>query len=290
MPLDQIDVDKLDFDEDGRPIPGDGKEEMSFFDHLEELRWHIIRSLIAVVVGAIVLFIFQKPYFDYILLGPLNEDFLSYRLFCWASDFLHAGNALCFGPPKGLTLVAIGLGEAFIQAIRMCFMGGIVVAFPYIFYEIWSFVQPGLYETEQRATRWVIFFCSVLFFIGVTFGYFVVAPFAVNFLGGYQLPNTANTPTIGSFVGYMVMFTLPAGLIFELPIVVYFLARFGLIDDKMMKQYRRHSIVGILIVASILTPPDVMTQFLIGVPLYFLYEISIFIAKRASREYQRELR
>ena len=152
-----------------------------------------------------------------------------------------------------------------------------------VFYEFWSFIKPGLYPEERKYTRGIVFTCSVLFLIGVLFGYFVIAPFAINFLGSYEVFNVSNKPQLRSFLTYMVMFTIPAGLIFELPILVYFLAKVGLVTAEGMKTYRRHAIIGILMVAAILTPPDVVTQFLIGVPLFLLYEISIFIARRVER-------
>ncbi|PPK85155.1 Sec-independent protein translocase TatC [Neolewinella xylanilytica] len=287
MPLDQQDVDTWKYDEAGKPVP-EMEKEMSFVDHLEELRWHVMRALIAIVVAGVVLFLFNDFYFTYVLYGPLRQDFISYRIFCEISDFLGTGAALCFHPPQVL-VQATEFGEQFITAVKMAFVGGFVLAFPYVFYEIWSFVRPGLYPAEQRATRWVIVICSFLFFIGVAFGFFVVAPFGTNFLMGFEVGGTVNQPKMASVIGYMVMFTLPAALIFELPVLIYFLAKFGLVTAEAMRQYRRHSIIGILILSAVLTPPDVVTQILIAVPLYTLYEISIFVAKRAQRQYEASL-
>lgn len=283
MPLDQIDVDKLN---NGKATSDE--KEMSFLDHLEELRWHIIRSLIAIVSLGIVFFIFKDWYFDTVILGPTHPDFVSYGFFCNLSQWLHLSDALCFEPPT-FSIQTVVFAETFIVHVKTAFIGGFVAAFPYIFYEIWRFIQPGLYQNEQKVTRGVVVICSLLFLIGVLFGYFVIAPFAINFLMGYDLPGVVNSPTISSVIVYMVMFTLPAGVIFELPIVVYFLSKLGLVTAKGMKQYRRHSIIGILALAAILTPPDVVTQFLIAIPLYILYEISIGIAKRGEREYNKEL-
>ena len=287
MPLDQVDVDKWEYDETGQPkLPED--KEMSFLDHLEELRWHIMRSLIAIVIAGIFLFIFKDWYFHRVLLAPIQEDFIGYRFLCWVSGNIGAGDILCFGKPD-LEVITTVFAEEFIAAIKYAFFGGFVFAFPYVFYEIWSFIKPGLYEAEQKATRGVIFVCSVLFFLGVAFGHLVITPFATNFLVNFNVPSVENTVTLSSVIGYMVMFTLPAALLFELPVVVHFLARFGLVTAKGMKSYRRHSIVGILILASILTPPDVVTQILIAIPLYVLYELSIFVAKRAEKKYQEDL-
>lgn len=185
---------------------------------------------------------------------------------------------------------AVNFAEQFITTIKLCFVGGFVVAFPYVFYEIWKFVAPGLYDEERHATRGIVFICSFLFILGVLFGFFIIAPFATNFLMGFTASEAvSNNPTLSSFVLYMVMFTLPAGLIFELPIVVYFLAKLGIVTPDGMRKYRRHSIIGILLLAAVLTPPDVVTQFLIGIPLYILYEISILVAVRMSKKYQQEL-
>jgi len=201
---------------------------------------------------------------------------------------LGTGGALCMQAPN-VKVQAILFGEQFITAVKMSFVGGFVLAFPYVFYEIWSFIRPGLYPAEQKATRWVIAICSLLFFTGVAFGFFVVAPFGTNFLMGFEVGGAVNQPQMASVIGYMVMFTLPAALIFELPVLVYFLAKFGLVTAEAMRQYRRHSLIGILVLAALLTPPDVVTQILIGVPLYGLYEISIFVAKRAQKQYEKSL-
>ncbi len=278
-----MNVDEWEVDEHGRPTPPEEKE-MSFIDHLEELRWHIVRSLIAILVGGIALFVFRDWYFGRVLFGPLKSDFLTYEVLCeWTAG------KMCIGPKESVDVQAIGFGEQFITAVKMSFIGGFVVAFPYVFYEFWSFVRPGLYATEQRATRGVIFICSVLFFTGVCFGFLVVAPFGTYFLTNFTVGGAVNVPTMDSVIGYMTMFTLPAALIFELPVAVYFFARFGLVTAETMRKYRKHSIIGILVLASLMTPPDVVTQVLIAVPLYTLYEISILVAKRAQREYEADL-
>lgn len=287
MALDQVDVDELEFDEDGKPVLP-AEKEMSFVDHLEELRWHVMRSLIAIVLCGIVLFIFREWYFHHILFGTNYDDFPSYTFFCNLSQWLGTGKALCMTGPN-VPIQATEFGEQFITSVKMSFVGGFVIAFPYVFSEIWAFIRPGLYKEEQKATRGVIFICSLLFFIGVAFGYFVIAPFGTNFLMGFEVGGAVNQPKMGSMISYMVMFTLPAALIFELPVLVHFLARFGLVTAESMRKYRRHSFVGILILASVLTPPDVVTQILIALPLYILYELSVFVARRAEKAYEADL-
>ena len=287
MALDQVDIEEYEW-RDGELQPREDKE-MSFMDHLEELRWHIIRSLVAIVIGGIVLFIFRDWYFNKVILGPAFNDFASYKWFCDLSHNIGAGDTLCMTLPS-FQIQAVAFAEQFITTIKLCFIGGFVISFPFVFYEIWKFVAPGLYPKEKAATKGVVFVCSALFLMGILFGFFIVAPFAVNFLMGFTASDVvANNPTLSSFVLYMVMFTLPAGLIFELPIVVYFLAKMGIVTPEGMRKYRRHSVIGILLLAAILTPPDVVTQFLIGIPLYILYEISILVAARMAKKYQEEI-
>lgn len=257
--------------------------EMSFFDHLDELRKHIMRSLLAIVAAGVALYIFKDWVFDTVIFGPSQKDFISYKVFCSISQWLGLGDALCLTPPE-VQMQAVGFGEAFLTTIRVSFMGGIVVAFPFIINEFWKFIRPGLYDDERSVTRGMVFICTGLFLLGVFFGYFILAPFATNFLLGYTIPGVENKPTLISMINYMVMFILPAGLVFELPIVVYFLSRIGLVTPEDMRKYRRHAIVIILIVSGVITPPDVVTQTLLGFPLFLLYELSIFISARVQRQ------
>ncbi|HMO40757.1 MAG TPA: twin-arginine translocase subunit TatC [Saprospiraceae bacterium] len=273
MPLDQIDVDK----------ERSGGKEMTFLEHLEELRWHIIRGLLYVIGAAIVLFAVQGWVFDVVIFGPTHPEFISYQMFCQWSHALGLGDTMCIQPPQ-FTMQAVGVGEPFIMAIKMSIIGGFVVGFPFVFREFWRFIEPGMHDPEQRATRGAVFICSTLFLAGVLFGYFIIAPFGVRFLIGYSIPGVENIPTVSSLINYMIMFTLPSGFIFELPVVVYVLSRLGLATPAGMRRYRRHAIVGTLIVAGIFTPPDAVTQFLIGIPLFVLYEVSIFISARVERQ------
>jgi len=192
------------------------------------------------------------------------------------------GTDLCI-TPKEFQVIATELGERFIVHIKVSMMFGFVAAFPYVFYQFWSFIAPGLHDKERKAASGVVFVCSFLFITGVLFGYFVISPFAINFLVGYEINDVASTVTLSSYVSYMIMFTIPTGIVFELPVVVYFLAKVGLVTAEFMKSYRRHAFVVILVLAAFITPPDVVTQFLIGIPLYILYEISIVIAKRVQK-------
>lgn len=253
-------------------------KEMGFFDHLEELRWHIIRSLLAVLSIAIFFFAAKEFTFDTIIFGPKKADFPTYNFFCALSE------ATCFRPPE-LNLITRELGEQFFMHIKVSFWMGVIISFPYIFYEFWKFVSPGLYDHEKKAVRGVVFICSLLFSSGVLFGYFVIAPFAVTWLGGYSVGTEAtNSPTLASYVNYLTMFTIPTGIMFELPLLAYFLGKIGLINSSYLINYRRHAIVLIFLVAAILTPPDVVTQILISIPILFLYEMSIYVLKRIEKD------
>ena len=259
------------------------EKEMSFLEHLEELRWHIIRALGITVIIAIILFIMKSFVFNSIIFAPKKPDFLTYKFFCWISE------RTCFGPPE-FDLITREMGEQFFTHIKVSFWLGIIVAFPFIFWEFWRFIKPGLYENERKAARGIVVVCSFLFLMGVIFGYYVISPFAISWLAGYVVGTEAiNAPTLSSYVNYMTMFTIPTGLVFELPVFVYFFSKIGLVTPELMRKYRKHSIIIILIMSALITPPDVVTQFLIGIPIFILYEISIAISKRAEKKYKESL-
>ncbi len=252
-------------------------DEMSFLEHLEALRWHIIRAFAAIVVIGIGVFMAKDFVFDKIILAPTDQDFATYRWFC------SIGQRFCFYP-QGLEIITRDISEQFMVHIRVSIWLGVIVAFPYVFWEFWRFVKPGLYAKERNAARGVVLICSLLFILGVLFGYYIISPFAITFLSSYSVSDKiANTTTLSTLVNSMTMFTIPTGLVFELPIVIYFFAKIGLVTAEFLRTYRRHAIVIILIVAAIITPPDVITQLLVSIPLYSLYEIGILIAKRVER-------
>jgi sec-independent protein translocase protein TatC len=257
------------------------KAEMSFFDHLEQLRWHIVRSVVAIILIAIVVFLLKDIVFHSIIFGPKNEDFISYRVMC---RFV---NMFCDYTPE-FEIITRKLEEKFLTHIKVSFVLGIIVAFPYIFWELWRFIKPGLYAKEQKITRGIVYICSFLFMSGVFFGYFIISPLAIRFLSSYALEGPLSTVTLSDFVSLMVMFTLPTGIVFELPVLVYFLAIIGVVSVAFLKKYRKHSIVLILFVAAMVTPPDLISQFLIAIPLVGLYEISIVIAKRVEKRKKEE--
>ena len=250
--------------------------EMSFLDHLEALRWHVVRALIAVFIIAIVVFLSKDFVFNSVIFGPLKKSFFTYSFICNLSE------TLCFFP-ENLEIKTLSIQEKFITHLKVSFWMGIIIGFPYLFYEFWKFVKPGLYEKEIKAARGIVFVCSMLFIIGILFGYFIISPFAISFLSNYTIGDqVASEVTLSSLVNTMTMFTLPVGIVFELPIVIYFLSKIGLVTPEFLKKYRKHAFVVILVVSAIITPPDVITQLLIGFPLYMLYEISIRISKRVQ--------
>jgi len=280
MALDQLDVEQQQ---------GSEQKEMTFLEHLEELRWHLIRSGIAVLVIGIAVFLAKDLVFRVIIFGPTRPDFFSYQVICQFADWV--GNSGFCLQPTDITFVTPVFGELFITHIKVSIVLGLVVAFPYVFWEMWRFIMPGLYDQERKAARGVVLICSALFMAGVLFGYFVIAPFAVTFLTGYNIPGIEQAlPALSSYINYLTMFTVPAGLIFELPVVVYFLSKIGLITPEFMRSFRRHSFIVIIALSAMITPPDVVTQFLIAVPLYILYEISIVICKRVTAEEEAKLR
>ncbi|MBL7806758.1 MAG: twin-arginine translocase subunit TatC [Saprospiraceae bacterium] len=262
--------------------------EMSFFDHISELRNHILRSALAIAVVGVVCFLNKDFVFNTLIFGPRNADFITYRLLCDFSHWSGAGDAMCFTPPV-FNLITRQLGEVLMQHLYVSFWLGVIGAFPFIFWEFWKFVRPGLLDQERKAVRGVVGVCTALFLLGVSFGYFIIAPFSISFLAGYTLEGLEVSPTLDSYVTYMTMFTLPTGLIFEMPILAYFLAKIGLIGPAFLRNNRRQAIVVILIVAAIITPPDVVSQTLVTIPLYGLYEASIIVVARVQRKREKEM-
>ena len=255
------------------------KEEMSFLDHLEILRWHLIRSGIAILLFSILAFIFKEIIFDVVLLAPKDPNFLTYRFLCNISQALGLGDALCI-KESPFSLMNINMAGQFSAHLLTSFYAGFILAFPYVFWEIWRFVLPALKEKEAKVSRGIVFFSSLLFLTGVIFGYFVIAPLSINFLGSYQVSQTvANQISLTSFISTVTTISLANGIIFELPILVYFLTKIGLLTPEFMRTYRRHAMVITLILSAIITPPDITSQILVSFPLIILYEISIQISK-----------
>ncbi len=255
------------------------KPQMNFLDHLEALRWHLVRSVVAVITLAIALFVYHDFVFDSIILAPKNKDFFTYRAFCRFSELLHLGDAMCFQVTE-VKLINTELSGQFTMHMWVSFVGGIVVASPYIIWEFWLFVKPALKPKEVRGARIFMFFASILFIIGVLFSYYIIVPLTVSFFTGYQVSvDVINMPTLDSYISTITTLTLLTGLVFELPILIFFLSRFGIITPAFMRKYRKHAIVVILIAAAIITPSsDILTQVVVALPMYVLYELSIFVS------------
>jgi sec-independent protein translocase protein TatC len=265
--------------------------EMSFIDHLEALRWHIVRSLIAVMIGAVAIFLNIDWIFDHIILGPLESDFVSYTSLCRFSHWLGIGDALCL-PAANTKLQTTVFSGQFMTSISIAFMGGFMFAFPYIFWEFWRFVKPALTQKELKSTRGAIAFVSFFFFLGAAFGFFLLAPFTFSFLSNYKLGSTAiieTRPTLNDYIENLINITLGAAIAFQLPVVAYVLTRIGLVTPNMLKTSRKYAIVAILVVAAIITPsPDWMSQLLVFIPLFLLYELSIIISRRVYTAEQKK--
>lgn len=291
MPLDQITNEDLEkqankIDPEEADIEA---SEMSFLDHLELLRWHLIRALVAVGFFTVLAFMNGSWVFKNIIFAPTRTDFWTYRQLCLMADWLNSP-VLCIDS-MNFIIQSRTLSGQFFMHITASVILGLVCAFPYLFWEIWRFIKPGLYKKEQKAARGATFYVSLLFVLGVLFGYYIVAPLSINFLSNYQIdPSIRNEFDIVSYVSTLVTLVLACAFLFQLPIVVFFLARVGLITPKFMRTYRRHAIVIILVLSAIITPPDVFSQVLIAIPLSFLYEISIGIASRVEKKYFPELK
>lgn len=265
-------------------------QEMSFLDHLEVLRWHLIRSTIAIVLVGIVAFIFRTFIFDVIIFAPSYPDFISYDTLCRISGI--------FGLEKG----CIGEGDLdfivqsrkvagqFNAAVWTSISAGVVIAFPYILYEFWKFISPGLYEKERKHSRGFIIIASFLFFIGVIFGYYVIVPLTVSFLSSFKISDViVNEFDIDSYISLVRVSVLAAGVIFELPIIIYFLTKIGLVTPQFLRKNRKYALVIVLILAAVITPPDISTQVIVAVPIVLLYEISIWISHFVVKREEKRL-
>ncbi|OEK07052.1 twin-arginine translocase subunit TatC [Roseivirga misakiensis] len=264
-------------------IPESPEEEMGFLDHLEELRWHLVRAVASVLVFTIVAFLFKDFIFDVLILGPTESDFWTYRKLCELSSLLDTP-ALCLEPFE-MDIQNRNITGQFVWHIKSSLVVGLVIAFPYAFWEIWRFVKPGLRSNEKKASRGVVFVVTILFLSGVVFGYFIVTPLSFNFLQNYTLsPKIDNDYDLSNIIGMVATLALACGVMFQLPVVTYILSKAGIVTPKLMRSYRRHSFVVILVISAIITPPDVMSQVLIALPLTFLYEVSILVSKRIERK------
>lgn len=264
------------------------KAEMSFIDHLEVLRGHLFRSFLAILVGAIVVAVYNDFFVKKVLMGPTHADFPTYAWMCKTGRALNLGDALCMSDVV-VKMQSTSVSGQFSMWFTVVLIGGVIIAFPYIFWEFWRFVRPALTEKELGKSRGVIFWVSLLFFAGVAFGYFVIAPYTVNFFANFQLDeNIENRWTITSYIDTLIPLILGTGLAFQLPLVMLFLTKVGLVTPSYLRNVRKYAIVIIVIVAGVITPPDVISQIIVSVPLLLLYEVSIFLSARVVKEQEKK--
>jgi len=259
----------------------DSEKEMTFWDHLTELRKRLVRMVLAWLVMTVFAFVNSRFIFDKILLAPKDTSFITYKWLCKLGEILHA-DSLCL-PPMSLTIINLNLSGQFMTDMTVSMFSGLILASPIIIFQLWQFVMPALYVTERRYARQAVFIMSILFFVGVLFSYYFMVPWTLNFLGTYQVSSmVANQISLSSYISTVTTTIFSVGIVFELPVVVYVLSKIGIVTPAFLKKNRKYAFVIILILAAIITPPDVFSQIMVTVPLYSLYEISILVSKRVS--------
>ncbi len=259
------------------------EKDMSFLEHLEELRWHIIRCSLAIISLALISFIFKRLLFDTIILGPTKPNFFTYDILCKASSLINL-NSFC-NTIFDFEIQSRTMAGQFSAHIWTSITFGFILGFPYVVYELWKFISPGLYSKEKKYSKGFIIVSSILFFIGVVFGYYVVCPLSINFLGNYSVSTQVhNDFDLNSYIGLVRSSVIASGLIFELPIIIFYLTKIGLVNPEFLKRNRKYALVIVLIIAAIITPPDVASQIIVAVPVVILYQVSIFISKMVIKK------
>ena len=264
-------------------------EEMSFLEHLEELRWHLLRSCMAILVFGTIAFLAKDFIFNTILFGPKQIDFVTYQFFCDVSKAIGTGEAFCI-KEMPFRIQSRTMSGQFSAHLWTSITAGFIVGFPYILYEFWRFISPGLLKNERKNARGFIFIASFLFFLGVFFGYYVVTPLSINFLGNYQVSNQIfNDFDLSSYISLLRASVLSSGLIFELPILIFFLTKIGVVTPNFLRKNRKYSLVIVLSLAAIITPPDIASQIIVTIPIIVLYELSIFISNVVYKKQQKNI-
>tara|TARA_B100001248_G_C27291002_1_gene412473 strand:- start:77 stop:919 length:843 start_codon:yes stop_codon:yes gene_type:complete len=259
------------------------EKEMSFLEHLEDLRWHLLRSIVAILITALAAFLAKNFVFDVLLFGPKKTDFLTYKILCQVSNILGFDDSFCISELP-FRIQSRTMAGQFSAHIWTSITLGFVVAFPYVVYQFWKFISPGLYANEKKTASGFISISSLLFFVGVLFGYYVVTPLSIRFLGTYNVSDEIfNDFDLNSYTALVRASVLASGLIFELPILVYFMTKIGLITPELMRKYRKIALVLVMFLSAVITPPDVASQIIVAIPVLILYELSIFISKRVVR-------
>ncbi|WP_310992348.1 twin-arginine translocase subunit TatC [Aequorivita marina] len=265
------------------------EKEMSFLDHLEELRWHLVRATLAVVILGVIAFIFKGFIFDILIFGPTRPEFATYAIFCDISRAMGM-DAFCF-QEMPFKIQSRTMAGQFSAHMWTSIYAGIIVAFPYILYEFWRFISPGLRENERKSSRGFIVIASFLFFTGVLFGYYLITPLSINFLGNYRVSeDVINQFDIGSYISLVRTSVLACGIIFELPILMYILTKIGLVTPEILRKYRKFALIIVLVLSAVITPPDIVSQIIVAIPIIILYEVSIRISKVVIKNQEKEER
>ncbi|TXD81095.1 twin-arginine translocase subunit TatC [Subsaximicrobium wynnwilliamsii] len=263
-------------------------DEMSFLDHLEDLRWHLVRVVIAIVIGGAVAFMFSDFIFNVIIFGPKSMDFPTYKYLCEISKFVGLDTSFC-ADKLPFSIQNRTMGGQFSADIWTAIYSGFIISFPYVIYQFWHFISPGMHPDERKHSKGFIAISSLLFFLGVLFGYYVVTPLSINFLGTYSVSDIiSNEIDISSYISLVRSSAIASGFIFELPIIIYFLTKVGIVTPEMMKKYRKFALVIVLILSAVITPPDIASQIIVAIPILILYQVSIYISKVVIRNQKRK--
>ncbi|MCK0180192.1 twin-arginine translocase subunit TatC [Flavobacteriaceae bacterium S0862] len=262
--------------------------EMSFLDHLEDLRWHLIRATSAIIIVGTLAFIFSRSIFKLIIFAPTEMSFPTYRLLCKAAQFINVETTFC-AEELPMMIQNRTMAGQFSADIWTSILAGFIIAFPYVIYQLWKFISPGMHPNEQKHSKGFIIICSFLFFVGVLFGYYIVTPLSINFLANYSISDIVdNQIDIGSYIALVRSAALASGLVFELPIIIYFLTKIGLVTPEFLKKYRKYALVIVLILSAIITPPDIASQIIVAIPIIILYQVSIYISKVVIRNQKKK--
>jgi sec-independent protein translocase protein TatC len=265
------------------------KNEMSFLDHLEELRWHLIRIVSGIVIVATVAFIFSRTIFNKVIFAPIDMSFPTYEFLCKAASFIGISNSKFCAESLPMIIQSRTMAGQFSADIWTAITAGFVISFPYVIYEFWKFISPGLHENERKHSRGFIIISSMLFFIGVLFGYYIVCPLSINFLANYNISEVVdNQIDISSYIALVRSTALASGIIFELPIIIYFLTKIGLVTPKFLRKYRKYALVLVLILSAVITPPDIASQVIVAIPVLILYQVSILISKIVLKKQEKK--
>ena len=264
--------------------------EMSFLDHLEDLRWHLIRATLSIVLVGTLAFIFSRSIFKLIIFAPLEMNFPTYSFLCKASQLISVESSFC---SEALPMIIQNrtMAGQFSADIWTSILAGFIVSFPYVIYELWKFISPGMLENERKYSKGFIIVSSLLFFVGVLFGYYVVCPLSINFLANYNISDVVdNQIDISSYIALVRSAVLASGLVFELPIIIYFLTKVGLVTPEFLRKYRKYALVIVLVLSAIITPPDIASQIIVAIPILVLYQISIYISKVVIKNQERKVK